>query len=364
MKKIQWLLGFGAIGLLAGCGTSTLVPKLPTQLAQSYAEKAITGVSLLASTGNVATLSAVEGPGAQLYKGPPTLVTEETLIEEFTEYIQLMDSFLTEEGAPFLIKEFTSDREGYTHQLEITVKDLTGNTYTYMMYFNLTEPTNENGSSEDSSEEENTSEVTSLEPTSEEAILANALARDGYMMDQDERDLRDRSDENSYQVLANRHLGDDEVFLVGIVIYEENEYQLIGFREEEDDEITTKFFIYLNDRQWIKIRQTLEENEEKYVLSMKKDGEFTRVSFKVETEDNELKIKLKTLINGQVISYTFHKETEDEQTRIRIKIYENGSMLHILAFPSIDAETGETVYTFYSLTTGKTYEGHSHGGRS
>lgn len=424
MKKLSWLLGLGAVSLLAGCGggqtsfpsTSLIDNPLPTSLKTVYGEKAITAVSLLASSSGFETQSSLNPALGLPRANSATPVTEEALIEQFTQYINLMDSFLTEEGKPFVIKEFISDRQEYAYQLEISIKDLVGNVMVYMMYFNVNESvTDDDTSSETTSSQLTSSEVSSTDSESDSlssdsfvsessSIESNTesstntetqpsedpLSRrndddhdddeddededdedeedredfEDYEQDDDE-DLRQRDDENSYQDHHDRHLDDDEeVMLEGIVLYEGNEYRLIGFQEVEEDEIETKFFIALDEQNWIKIKQEVEEDEQKYDLSMKKDGEFSRLSFKTEFEDDgELKIKLRTLIANELVAYTFQKEVKDGQTIIKIRIIENRRVTHIIAIPSIDEITGETIYTFYSRESGKSYEGRPGHGR-
>ena len=407
------LLAIGAGALLVGCGLN--LPSVPNSevnplpltegIKAAYAEKAIAGVSMLASSGLVETTAANAGPLFAQAFNAIELVTEEALVAKFTEYIALMDRFLSEEGQPFQVVELVSDREAFTYRLSINVQDLAGNTMNYEMYFNVKEEVIEEEtsseitsseiitSSEDTSIETSTSTdltssetITSSEPTSSE-VSSEPLGRRGDDEDGDENDdeneteedealedneereehhnyddqgLRDRSDEDCYQDLHDRDFDqDDEVLLEGIVIFEGAEYQLLGFQEEDSDGVKTKFFISLDESNWIKIKRDIEVGEEKYDLSMMKDGQFSKLTFKSEIEDNgDIQIKLKTIMNGELISYSFKKQINLEGVEvIKIRVVEGSDILHVLAVPSIDDVTNETIYTFYVRESNQGYEG-------
>lgn len=402
------LVAIGGAALLVGCGLtapslpSNDVAPLPTPIKEVYAEKAVTGVSMLATTGFIQTANVSSGP--LWMKGPQaaaTLVTEEDLIAKFTEYITLMDSLLTEEGQPFQVVELPSDREAYTYHLRITVNDLAGNTMTYEMYFNVKEEVIEEKTSSEvtssevevtseeltsivSSEDVTTSDVTSSEITSSEPTSEPLARRDGDDEDEDEVDeeeiedqedreehdgyndgeLRNRNEENSYRDHHDRDFeNDEEVLLEGVVIFEGQEYALLGIQEIDEEETETKFFISLDENNWIKIKREVEVDEQKYDLAMMKDGQFSKLTFKVETDDDgEIEVKLKTIMNDELVSYSFKKEIEEGVEIIKIKVVEDRQVLHVKAVPSID-ENGETVYSFYVRESGKDYEGRPGHGR-
>lgn len=402
------LVAIGGAALLVGCGLtapslpSNDVAPLPTPIKEVYAEKAVTGVSMLATTGFIQTANVSSGP--LWMKGPQaaaTLVTEEDLIAKFTEYITLMDSLLTEEGQPFQVVELPSDREAYTYHLRITVNDLAGNTMTYEMYFNVKEEVIEETTSSEvtssevevtseeltsivSSEDVTTSDITSNEITSSEPTSEPLARRDGDDEDEDEVDeeeiedqedreehdgyndgeLRNRNEENSYRDHHDRDFeNDEEVLLEGVVIFEGQEYALLGIQEIDEEETETKFFISLDENNWIKIKREVEVDEQKYDLAMMKDGQFSKLTFKVETDDDgEIEVKLKTIMNDELVSYSFKKEIEEGVEIIKIKVVEDRQVLHVKAVPSID-ENGETVYSFYVRESGKDYEGRPGHGR-
>jgi hypothetical protein len=410
MKKVSTWLGLSLAGVLAGCGaintpttSQAPAPTLNPALTETYAQTALAGISLLAAQGGVDSNPVTAGPTKLAVKAAPTLVTEEDLIAQFTQYIHLMDSFLTEDGQPFTIVNYVSDRPEYAYQVAVTIKDLANNTMVFMMYFNLDESVIDDGTSSetDSSEvitssdatattedlsslsESSVEDVTSSDPTSNNPEVQGRRDHDDDHEDEedeeddedeenefeydDDEDLYDRSEEASYRDHHDRDLEDDEdVLLEGVVIYEGNEYQLIGFQEVEADEVETKYFISLDESNWIKIKHEVEADEQSYAMSMKKDGSFSRLSFKIELEDDGYVIKLKSLINNQLVTYRFKQDVVDGQDIIRIMVLENRQVLQILAIPFVDDITGETGYTFYSLQSGKTYEGrpgHGHGGR-
>jgi len=397
---------------LVGCGLNAPslpshdVAPLPATIKEVYAEKAVAGVSMLATSGLIQTTNANVGPLMKV-QSAATLVTEEDLIAKFTEYITLMDTLLTEEGQPFQVVELPSDREAYAYHLSITFQDLAGNVMVYEMYFNVkdevieeptssevtsseVEITSEEIISEETSTVVDSSELPTSEPTSEPLPRRDGDREDDEdeedeedenededeeeeREDQEDRDehdgyndgeLRDRGEENSYRDHHDRDFEDDEeVLLEGVVIFEGEEYALLGLQEIEADETETKFFISLDENNWIKIKREVELDEQKYNLAMMKDGEFSKLTFKVETdEDGEIEVKLKTILNGELISYSFKKELEDGVEIIKIKVVEDRQVLHVKAIPSID-ENGETIYSFYVRESGKDYEGRPGHGR-
>jgi hypothetical protein len=429
-KKPFGVITLAALGLIVSCGTniSSSTSTLPEETTRLSAEvkdkvglKTVTGLSILSST-PLLSPSAAMLDQPSFADGDSSSVTEEVAVEDFMQYITLMDRLLSEEGAPFTIVERVSDREAYAYLLDVTTRDLTGFQFTYTLYFNYSgETINEETSSEETSSEPITSEASSVESespsedanselvsseeTSREQGTPSELPLNSDQEDdeddeddendednEDDRDredhdgynddeLRDESDRDEHDRYKDRDLGDqdegEEVFIEGIAILDGVEYALIGFQEieleDDESETETKFFITLDDQNWIRIKSEVEidvadgEVEEKYSVIMRKDGEFSKMRFKVETEaDGELKVDLKTVIEGQLVSYTFRRKLNEEtgQSYILIRVIENRQVLHILAVPSIDDVTGEVVYTFTVRETGREYEGRpGHGNR-
>ena len=152
---------FAALGLMVSCGTNiasetSSLPEQGTLLSADVKEKVgmktVTGLSILASTPFVASSGALnEQPF--LVEGETDPITEEVAVEDFTQYITLMDLLLSEEGSPFTVVERVSDRPEFAYLLEITTRDLAGVSLSYTMYFNyLGDPTEEPTSSETTSE--------------------------------------------------------------------------------------------------------------------------------------------------------------------------------------------------------------------
>jgi hypothetical protein len=433
-KQPIGVLTLAALGLIVSCGTniSSSTSSLPeetallsTDVKEKVGLKTVTGLSILSSTPLVSSSGAMlDQPWFAEDDSSP--VTDEVAVEDFMQYITLMDTLLSEDGAPFTIVERVSDREAYDYLLDITTRDLAGFQFTYTLYFNyLGETIDDETSSEPSSSETITSEESSVDRESEseegtpsEITISsddNVGSEDGTSEPEtsveqpselplnrnddrdeddeeddrdlddhdgyDDEDLRDESDRNEHDRYKDRDLGDqdedEQVFIEGIAILDGVEYALIGVQEieldDDESETETKFFITLDDQNWIRIKSEVEidfedgEVEEKYSVTMKKDGEFSKMRFKVETEaDGDMKVDLKTMLQGQLVSYTFRRKLNEEtgQPYILIRVIENRQVLHILAVPSLDEVTGEIVYTFTVRETGKEYEGRpGHGNR-
>lgn len=394
MKTIKLTIAALAAGaLLLGCATNTDAVDLTQDQQDAYTLNAVSGVSILASS---PLASPLEDNGAIIApklletssEDTTTEIPEEEVVTDFTQYITLMDTLLSDEGAPMTVVELTSDKAEYEFMLEITTRDLASNEMTYIMYFNQMldeedvdddeddeedeQSEIEEISSEDDEEEDEESFETSVITTEPEARRRNEDI--GNYDDDDEEDIEDHgnyddaelhddSENGEYDRNRDRDIGDsdddDEVYLKGIVIYEGLEYELIGMREIEEDESEYKFFIALDENNWIHIKTETELDEEKYSIAMKKDGEFSKMSFKIEQDtDGETKVMFRTLIDGEFVSYMFKRMVnEQDQEIILIKVIENGGVLHIIAVPSIDEVTGETVYEFFVMESGRNYEG-------
>jgi hypothetical protein len=184
---------FAAVGLMVSCGTNipsdqTSLPEqgalLTSDLKETVGMKTVTGLSILSSTPFVASQGTFSDQPF-FVEGETDPVTEEVAVEDFTQYITLMDLLLSEEGTPFTIVERVSDRPEYAYLLDITTRDLAGVSLTYTMYFNYlgdsieqppsSEVSSEDLSSEDSlPSEEASSEIdVSSEVGSSEAIVSS-----------------------------------------------------------------------------------------------------------------------------------------------------------------------------------------------
>ena len=392
MKNVKFIIAAAAsAALLLSCGGSVTPDSAITTdtIDDAITLNTVSAVSILSAAPTITADGAAAITAPKLMMGDsseetPTEIPEEEVVTDFTQYITLMDSLLSDEGKPYTVEELVSDRVEYEFHLLITTRDLAGNEMTYEMYFNKVDPIIDDDDSETDESEIEDSEESEVEDSEEpSSIEAAPKARMGDRDDDDDEDryghdddedmghhgnfdddeLRGTDGEGEYDRNRDRDIGDDddedEVFLKGIVILEEVEYELLGMREDDDEGTETKFFIALDENNWIKIKNEVEANEEKFAIAMKKDGVFSKMMFKSEIEeDGEVKLMLMTLIDGELVSYMFKQIQNDEGEEILlIKVIENGEILHIVAVPSIDAETGETVYDFFVTESGRNYEG-------
>lgn len=181
-KKTLGVASLATLGLIVSCGTSvpsvsSSLPEETTLLASDVKDKVglktVTGLSILSSTPLVSTASAMMDQPF-FVEGETDPVTEEVAVQDFTQYITLMDMLLSEEGAPFTVVERVSDRPEYAYLLDITTRDLAGIQLSYTLYFNyLGEPVDPDTSSETPSSE---TEVTSEDVSSEEASSATEVS--------------------------------------------------------------------------------------------------------------------------------------------------------------------------------------------
>ena len=185
MNKKLICTAFAALGLMVSCGTNiasetSSLPEQGTLLSADVKEKVgmktVTGLSILSSTPFVAS-SSVLSEQPFLVEGETDPVTEEVAVEDFTQYITLMDLLLSEEGSPFTVVERVSDRPEFAYLLEITTRDLAGVSLSYTMYFNyLGDPTEEPTSSETTSEVVTSEDLVSSEEISSEEASSENIA--------------------------------------------------------------------------------------------------------------------------------------------------------------------------------------------
>jgi len=403
MKKTIATLAFAllGVGLLAGCDPTTDVNVVAKE--DIYAFQAVTAVSML-TDGEVELVNSPLPTIKYLDDSEDTSevvdeVEDEGEVEvafDITKYIGIMEQLLSDDEAPIIVNSLESDNELYTYKLEVTTNYLTGDSVTYVLYYN--ELTEEEIEVIETSEIED-SEETSLE-TSEEvstplaAIKARRGGRgndeendwrnnpgSGTFMDTDEIDQRGRMGdmadhdeflaEGGLQTLTqtrdeyqNHHghgVGEfnedaELINLEGIIIIDDVEYSLVGTRGDN----ATSFFVSLNETNWIRMVQVVNDNMTRYMMNSSIDGVLSRIAFKAQIEDDKTKVSLFLLEDGVVTSYSFRTMVRNDQEVLMIRVIEDETVTHVIAYPSVDETTGEVTYTYEFFESGHGYGFHGH----
>ncbi|HOJ45030.1 MAG TPA: hypothetical protein PK340_03255 [Bacilli bacterium] len=388
MKKIVATLSLSLLGagLLAGCTPATADTLTKETL---YGFQAATSVSLLAGT-DLEAISPL--PAIKYAEGEDEPTDEEEIVFDINKYIGIMEQLLSDDEAPIVVDSVESDREEYAYKMVITTSYLTGDSATYILYYNeLTEEEIEDVSSsiedsEDTSIPEPTmkfrrgddrgnghndgwvngprsdEEVDSEDPVNERGRGYDEEDRDDFLGQGGLGELNEHR--NEWQNHHGHGIGEfneDGVLinLEGIVVLNEVEYALVGTTSEH----ATSFFISLNETNWIRMHQVVTDNMTKYMIGSMIDGSMSRIAFKAQIEEGKTKVSLFTLKDGEVVNYAFRKMIRNDTEVIMIRVVEEGTVTHVIAYPELNEETGEVTYMYEFFESGHGYgfRGHHHG---
>lgn len=222
---------------------------------------------------------------------PQTDISEKYLseIEAIKGYVDLVENFLGSD--PMNITEKASDREGYQKMLSATNKDMVGNDYSYVIYYNETEK---------------------IDP---------------------DRDFDDI---------------EKEYIITGIMVDGDNEYELFGKKEVEGAEFEIEFTVRIDAGNYVKIKQEVELGEHGLEYEVYRNGVLVD-SFELEVgfKESKTEVEMKTVINGIEKSFEFEKKQVGNRTYIEVETVENGVKTKIEVYATINAE-GVEEYTFVS----------------
>lgn len=235
-----------------------------------------------------------EKPGKQPSDSPETA--------ELDRYMALVESLLSDGGFDFSSQ--TSDREGYAEKTVISYKDMSGDVYDYVMYFNQT--------------------LTKSET--------------------DESDSEDESDGET----------EENYSIKGVMVIDGADYEIRGERknesEEGETETETEFVVILGENRYIRVEQSVEteegESEQEYCYSVYENGKLVeRSAFSYETEENETELKMTSFKDGKTQVLYFEKEIEKGEEVIEIHVgdgkHGKGYIVHIEK-----DENGDNRYSF------------------
>lgn len=225
------------------------------------------------------------------------LQSDEEVLEKETieKYLSMMNELLANEGN-LSSEEKTSDREEYTHLLEITTKDFDGKEVKYLLYYN---------------------EVSTEETTDD--------------------------DESS---ISNK--------IEGIAICEDVEYRLEGKMETETEEDETEnesyFKIIEDDENYVVVKEEFEQEQDEYEHQYKyqvvaNGKKVNTVTFKLEKEKGETVIKLTEEADSKT-TYKFKMEEDNGNTLIKIKVSNGGQEKNILVKVVYNISTQEYEYEY------------------
>ena len=242
--------------------------------------------------------SAADDDDDDKVENAPANGSEEVVIDtaQLDQYMALVESLLSDGN--FDIKSQTSDRDGFEEKMIVSYKDLSGNTLSYIMYYNQ--------------------------------VLTDS-----------ETDDEDGEVEDSFSI-------------DGIMVIGENEYDVHGERkietEQGESENTTEFVVTLDNNRTLRVKQSLEieddETEQKYSYSLY-DGEtlVERSTFSYESEQGETELKMSTLKDGKTQVVYFEKELNGDKEVIEIHVGKGKTGKGYIVNVNVD-ENGNKSYTY------------------
>lgn len=248
----------------------------------------------LASAKGVLTSAAGGAAGGEETADPTT----DPVLAELEGYMTLVDSLLSDGG--FNVVTETSDREGYAEKSTTTYTDLSGNTLSYVMYYN-------------------------------EIFLPD---------DDDDRDFGEVEEEYAIE---------------GVLVVDGTDYAVRGERsyesEDGEEESETEFRVTLGENRYLFVEQGWEnehdETEQEYSYLLVENGRtIESSSFSYETEHDETELKMVSVSGGAERTFEFERETEHGRDVIRIRVGENGSEKTYIARVAENAD-GTVDYEFY-----------------
>ena len=221
-------------------------------------------------------------------------------IDTINKYLGIMEQMLADDK-PLVIQNETSDRSEYAIKMVISTKDLNGNVFTYIFYYNET-----NLNDNDDDEEEK---------------------------DKDEMELS----------------------LEGIMVVSDKEYVINGKKEVEENEMKVEFTSYLDEKNYVKVVHKTENNEEKFEYTISENGVISKSKMKFESKGNETKLKLQFTEGNIEREYQFKREFDDGHDVIKIEINDENYKFEVKVYVVVDPETGEITYEYRLKDSNRAY---------
>lgn len=222
------------------------------------------------------------------YKNRPEHISPEeryqTYVDNVNKYMAIAENMMS--GSGFAFEEVESDRDGFTNKIAITYADMTEQTLSYAMYYNV----------------------------------VNEQIEDG----------------------------EKEIDIAGVFVNGEYEYEILGEQEVENDESETSLVIKIDAQNYIVVEYESETDEKEYCYSVYQDGQLVeKTSFEQEQKFfGGNKIEIEMLKDGVSTFFELEQKEERGQTFIDGKVEENGERFSFKIMVKVDEETGESIYQY------------------
>lgn len=289
----------------------------------------------------------------------------EDTVDALNDYMLLAESLLSEDAYTFEQTEITAEDEGYTdyaYKTVISYSGLSGDTFSYTMYYNETvteEKTETYAASLSSRGALDAAPCSSGGHTADDVDhIVDDDDDEDYIVDDDDED--DPIEQTTDYVKIER-----ETVLTGVIVIEGTDYPVSGeskYESETGDESEIEYeqelLVTTGADSYMKIKLETEtededgetESETKYSYAFYESGSLTATNtFKYETEDDETRLKLTSYDAETEETTVFYYEIEEEDgvqsIKIRIGTSDAAESLTVTI-----AEDGSYVYTANSGT--------------
>ena len=284
--------------ILAGTMALTLTACTPDQssgafeLKQTtdvYAYSAVSAVTVLSdmSANTVALASTEMGQSASKMLAHGDGQNDgkyQAYVDNVNKYMAIAENMMS--GSGFAFEEVASDRDGFTNKIAITYADMTEQTLSYAMYYNV----------------------------------------------------------------VNEQIEDDEteIDIAGVFVNGEYEYEILGEQEVENEESETSLVIKIDAQNYVVVEYESETDEKEYCYSVYQDGQLVeKTSFEQEQKFfGGNKIEIEMLKDGVSTFFELEQKEERGQTFIEGKVEENGERFSFKIMVKVDEETGESTYQY------------------
>lgn len=215
---------------------------------------------------------------------------------QLDQYMALVESLLSDGN--FNVLSQTSDRDGFEEKMVVSYKDLSGNTLSYIMYYNQV--------------------LTDSETDDEDGEVEEEFSIDGVMV----------IDEKDYVVHGERKIE----------------------TEQGESENKTEFVVTLDNNRTLRVKQSLEveddETEQKFSYSLYDGKTLVESStFSYESEQGETELKMSTLKDGKTQVVYFEKELKGDKEVIEIHVGKGKTGKGYIVNVNVD-ENGNKSYTY------------------
>lgn len=302
--------------IVAGTLTLSLTACAPNQTSNAFALKDTTDVYAYSAVSAMTVLSDLSGETVALANSTQDQTVKslfangaeqgegryQDYVNSVNKYMAIAENLISANG--FAFEKVESDRVEYTDKIAVTYADMSNQTLSYALYYNVT---------------------------------SEYVDRDG----------------------------EKEIDVAGVFVNGEKEYEIVGNQELEDDENEIELIIKVDAQNYVVVEYETERDEKEYAYSIYQDGRLVeRTAFEQESNflgGNEVEIEI--VKGGKTTVFELEEREERGQKYIKGNVLENGESFSFKIMVTVDEQTGESAYeyVFGESRFNRLRNGHHHG---